>query len=195
MPSPVGHTLSVCIALPILGRGIWQKKASPSLLLASIFVANSPDIDFLAGFLVGAPNQFHHQLTHSFFFALITGILFAVLFSDKDKQQKNSTPQRTRLFLYFTFLATLHLVLDLFCTDTTAPFGLMLLWPLSNEYLISPIALFSDIRRASDTSSFIPSLFSLHNFLAVLQEVGILTGLCLMSWWGETRVRMYSSRP
>ena len=190
MPSPVGHTLSVCVVLPILGRNLWEKKSGLRFVAASVFAANSPDIDFLAGFLAGAPNRFHHQITHSFFFALIMGLLFGLLFSN-GKREKKISSEFPRLFTYFSCLASLHLILDLFCADTTAPFGLMFFWPLSLEYFIAPVSLFSDIRRSSDVGNFIPSLFSLHNGLAVVRETAVLTGLYLITWSAKIRAQKF----
>ena len=191
MPSPVGHSISVALALPLLKPSLREKMMHWRFLLASVFVANSPDIDFLFGFLAGAPNRYHHQFTHSFLFAGVVGLFFAFLFT---KTKKNSGEDFLPLFSYFSFLAVFHIVLDYFCLDTTAPYGVMLFWPWSHAYSISSFPIFFDIQRSSELGQFFPSLPTLHNGMAVLRETSIVAVLALFAqmigrlfWSGSSR--------
>lgn len=178
MPSPVGHSISVALALPLLKPAVREKMMHWPFLLASVFVANSPDIDFLFGFLAGAPNRYHHQFTHSFFFAIMIGFVFALVCT---KTQKKSGEDFLSFFFYFSFLATCHVVLDYFCVDTTAPYGVMLFWPLSHEYSISSFSIFATLHRSSELREFFPSLLSQHNGIAVLREAFIVAALVLFA--------------
>lgn len=184
MPSPVGHSISVALALPLLKPSVREKVMGWPFLFASIFVANSPDIDFLFGFLAGAPNRYHHQFTHSFLFAGVVGLVFALFFTNARKNLKDSF---LPLFFYFSFLAACHVVLDYFCLDTTAPYGVMLFWPWSHTYFISTFPVFSDIQRSSELGQFFQSLPTQHNGMTVLRETFIIAVLVVFAQWGGRR--------
>ena len=73
-----------------------------------------------------------------------------------------------------------HVVLDVLSKDTAPPYGLELLWPISDRFHISPILVFDDIWRGTRSK-----LFGLHNWLAVGREVLVVgppTALVLF-WW------------
>jgi hypothetical protein len=77
-----------------------------------------------------------------------------------------------------------HVLLDMLSKDSAPPYGLELLWPLSEKFYISPILVFDDIWRGS-----FAKLFGLHNWLAVAREtlvVGPPTALAF-SWWMRRR--------
>ncbi len=59
--------------------------------------------------------------------------------------------------------------------DTSIPIGEKLFWPVSNEYFSAPFQFFLDIKRSiSSNYEFIATLFSFHNFLAILIEIAVL---------------------
>jgi inner membrane protein len=166
MCTPAGHTLmgiAVGRSLPkTSGKKFW-------LSLAGIFVfANLPDVDFLLGIPAGNPNRYHHGWTHSLGFVLIVMLLSSLL----------SLGLKKRLdwaWILFSGLIVLsHLLLDYFTIDRRAPYGIQLFWPISKQYMISPIVLFQDVQKSSTNMTFIPSLFSIHNGVTVLTEVLIL---------------------
>ncbi len=167
MPTPIGHTL----AGALIGS---RRPFDWRLFLTTIFVANFPDVDFALGFAVGDPNRYHHGFTHSFVFVLLVAALGSWVYTRK-------RPNRfTFVYAIFASAGISHLILDVLALDTSAPYGCPLLWPFTNEYFISPITLFSDVHRISDTRQFFPSLLNPHNARTVLLEIVFLTPLLVV---------------
>jgi len=174
MPTPVGHVLSGALLYSALSM---RRTLPKRLFLFTLLWAVLPDIDFLFGFWVGNPNRYHHQFTHSLVFVIILGFVGAALLT------KNN---RTQFWLYFVCLSAagvLHLTLDLLAVDTRAPYGAPIFWPFSGHYFISPIRIFSDVHRASDSGAFFKSLFNWHNARTVGIEMLILGPLTVWSYW------------
>jgi inner membrane protein len=169
MPSPIAHTLAGYVVYrvnsdkPVPHRD-WR------MILFYILCANLPDLDFLPGFLIGEPNRFHHGISHSLGFAVLFGILVGLFLHWRRNEGF------LRNFLVFFSLYFSHLILDYLADDTSAPYGEPLWWPISNEYYISPVLIFTDIQRVSSGGrlSFITSLINLHNVWAVTLEFIVL---------------------
>lgn len=184
MPMPVGHSL----AAVILNELKIFKPANSILtsVLLSIALANLADIDYLPGILMGNPNQFHHGFTHSIGAALLVGLVFSVCCYYREAQI-------LRPFIFATSLYFSHVFLDYFSKDTGAPYGVPIFWPLSSEYFISPVLVFSDIHKDSSSSTFLQSLFVRHNALTILREILILVPLALVVLIGK-RIRKTASQ-
>lgn len=169
MPTPVGHTLmgGICYT------GIKSGKFKGSTFLLFIFLANLPDLDYLPGIFIGAPNAYHHAFTHSLGFSLIVGIAFGLF-------AKHTMHQNFWLsFLIVGSLSFSHAVLDYFAADTSLPYGVPIFWPFLSDYFISPFTVFTDVYKGSTNESFINGLKELHNWIAVLREI-----LILLPIWG-----------
>lgn len=138
---------------------------------ASAFAANAADLDFLAGFLVGDPNRFHHGPTHSLIAAVAFGLLATAL-----ANVAGFAPWRR--FGWFMGLSySTHLLLDFVTRGNVEPYyGMKLLWPFSSMPWTPPFHLFMDIRRDAETSSFLPSLVQWHNAKAVALELAVMAG-------------------
>ena len=143
------------------------------LLLFLVF-ANLPDLDFLPGLIAGNPNMYHHGITHSIFFGLVISIAVGVAYSIIRKKDV----LRMSIILFITYAS--HLLLDFLGKDTRQPFGEQLFWPFSSEYYLSPIALFSDVHKASQSDIFLKSLFNWHNLSTMAIEAAILTPILLL---------------
>ncbi len=139
------------------------------------FFAVLPDIDFLFGFVVGDPNRYHHLFTHSFTFVVLTGLAGGWIYS---KLKKESWLKLSAIFIS---AGISHVVLDILALDKREPFGCPLWWPFSNAFVISPVTIFADVSRASDSQYFIQSLFNAHNLKTVLIETVILTPLLIIA--------------
>lgn len=177
MPSPVGHSLMGYIIYGVASRpGAVRKLPLHQwpIILLYLFSANAPDLDFIPGFLVGHPNQYHHGISHSIGFALLFALTFSFLLIllKRDNFWKNFA---ILFCLYFS-----HIFLDYLSIDTTAPYGEPLFWPLSNTYYIAPFAFLPAIQRTSSGSGFIQSLFSAHNLWAASVESFLLLPLILL---------------
>lgn len=167
MPSPIGHSLAGCA---IYAGTNDNYTISWKTLFLYILVANLPDFDFIPGFLLGAPNSFHRGVSHSLGFAFLFGIVLGLLVA------RNTTTRRFfKNMIIFSGLYFSHIFLDLFSMDTSIPIGEKLFWPVSNEYFSAPFHFFLDIKRkVSSNYEFITTLFSFHNFLAILIEIAVL---------------------
>jgi membrane-bound metal-dependent hydrolase YbcI (DUF457 family) len=175
MPTPVAHSLAgAAIALVATRR----RPLDRNLLGASVVAACLADLDFGIGFLLG--KNVHHHFTHSFGFAVLCA--GAAYFLARDH------PQFHAKVLGASYLS--HVLLDLLSKDTAPPFGLQILWPLSEEFHISPILVFDDIWRGS-----LAKLFGLHNWLAVAREVLIVGPAAVIALWSWKRGQRYSKNP
>jgi membrane-bound metal-dependent hydrolase YbcI (DUF457 family) len=70
-----------------------------------------------------------------------------------------------------------HIFLDWLGADTSPPLGVMALWPISQEYFVSPLPIMPAISRRY----WLPG-FWMHNLGALLFEVAVLTPLVLAAW-------------
>jgi inner membrane protein len=163
MPTPIGHSLTGYLIYRATGEEQGHRRWS--MLALYLLGANSPDLDFIPGMLVGESGRYHHGPSHSLGFAILFGLVvsLAILFL-----RLGDVIRKSIIFfsLYFS-----HVILDYFSTDTSLPYGVPLLWPLSAEYYIAPFAFLPDIQRAPLLGmQFIASFFSLHNLWAVTVE-------------------------
>ena len=164
MPSPVGHCLIGLGSAQLVHRG----RTRLILLAVILITAIAPDFDFIPGLLIGDINRFHHGPSHSIGFALAYALLGALLLRfNSDFRHFRST---------FTLLLVVylsHLLADLMSVDHGAPYGIPLLWPISDQYLISPVSLFMKIEHGpygGDTATVMANIFSWHNLIAVTVE-------------------------
>ena len=167
MASPVGHSL--CGYLIFTSTQEKGKKINWTELLIFVVIANLADIDYLFGFVVGRPNVYHHQFTHSITMAVIVAAIAALIFQYKNP--KNFL----RLFIIFFLLYSSHIFIDFFTKDTSFQYGEQLLWPFSNNYYLSSISIFRDVHKAQTSVEFFPALFSYYNFITVLTETVIIS--------------------
>ena len=166
MCTPVGHSL---VGYTILlsrhdknGRGWWM------VVFSAMVISNLPDVDFLFGYIVGHPNQYHHLWTHSLVFALLAGLFFGFGY----RVFKRRAGIRVGFLVFAVILS--HVVLDLFTKDTSPPYGMQLFWPVSRGFFISPVTIFREVSKSSASGTFLKSLFCWHNLWTVLSEVGLL---------------------
>lgn len=179
MPSPIAHSLAG-IALGETKQTSLTRSQIISFYLWSIFFANSPDLDFIPGFFAGNPNLYHHGITHSLGSGIFVAFAFGWIFSKYLGSYKKGV-----LLLFLLYLS--HLVLDYLTVDTRLPIGEPLFWPVSHRYLISPVLIFSDVQKTSNSGTFLHSLFVRHNFLGMIREFLILFPFVvappLWRWW------------
>jgi inner membrane protein len=181
MPSPVGHSLAGLIIYQIAPE--IQGLARRQVIALYLFAANAPDLDFVPGLIAGAPNRFHHGISHSMGLALLFAGLATLVLRRFDRQRL------WRHFLVFFSLYLSHLILDYLSADYGAPYGVPLFWPASNTYYMSPLVLFSDIHRSTTTTQFFPSLLSAHNLWSVSRECLVLVPILLLVLARRSRMR------
>lgn len=108
MDSLTHIALGACIGDAMLGRQIGKR----AMLLGAI-AASIPDIDFIAGFWTSTSGDLlaHRGFTHSFLFAIIMSVLFALV-SEKIHRPHNISARKWMFF--FGLQIFLHLFLDAF---------------------------------------------------------------------------------
>jgi inner membrane protein len=135
--TPIGHSLAGITALAVGPR----RHAMPLFLLA-VVMANAPDLDFLPGLLVGQPALYHQDVTHSLGFAAAAALVGALVVRRLDIPF--AAGYRVGLIAYAS-----HLALDLLGPDSRPPFGIPLLWPLSQAHVLSPVTVLPGVGHAA----------------------------------------------
>ena len=164
MPSPIGHSL---LALAICGMKAPPTLRAPWWWMLILIAAVAPDLDFLPGIIIGEPNRFHQGPTHSISGAFCFAAGLWVLIK----------PVRIReaTILFFVYLS--HLIADMLAEDLGAPYGILLLWPFSDQYFLSPVSLFSNFSHGGHgdgLTGVLGDILSTHNLWTIALEVIIV---------------------
>jgi membrane-bound metal-dependent hydrolase YbcI (DUF457 family) len=172
VPTPVAHSLAGGIIYFLQPRNIPKSwKYFLAGILFFIFYSNLPDLDFLPGIWCGSMNKYHHGFTHSICFllcvALLTGIAGKYTFR----------MSFWRVVMVSFLLLELHLFMDYMTGDNKAPYGVMLFWPFSHTYYISPLSLFP----AFPQRTCLMDLFKLVNMKAYVYEIEVMLPLFLLA--------------
>lgn len=161
-----------------MGWAIARPAATRRALLvqASIFAAigSAPDLDLLIGR--------HSRETHSLGAAVIAATVAAAW-------RWPIADTRARIFLAALCAWFSHPMMDALSPDTSAPIGVMIMWPFSREHWLTGWALFWPIWRDIHSSKF----FS-HNSGAVLRELAIMLPVTALVWWTRRRRSAVSVR-
>jgi len=144
MPSPVGHSMiglsiGLLYAWPrgsLTERWVATAKRHRFPLFLSVLLANLPDIDYVPGVLSGDINAYHHQFTHTLGWVVLVAAGVWMIW----KAYRPAVGGREAVFV-FACLAS-HVIADAFTDDSSYPFGVMLLWPLTSEYYTAPQHIF-----------------------------------------------------
>lgn len=162
MPSPAGHALGALAVGWMVGGHAQTRRVTVqrSLWIAAIGLA--PDLDLLVGR--------HSAETHSLGAAILAGGLAALL-------RWPVADGRWRIFWTVALAWLSHPILDFFGQDNTAPYGVMLLWPVSYEHFLSSINVFDPISRRWWLPGFVA-----HNTLAMGRELLMLGPVAGLAW-------------
>ena len=174
MPTPIAHSVAGIAAAATLAPR--RKLDLPAVVLVSL-LAILPDLDFLGGFLVGAPHRFHRGPTHS-----ILGIVLIAIIASPMLRRFASTGQvdGRRAFLVawglgFAVLLT-HLIADAVMPDPGGGVGVPMLWPITNRQFSATLPLPEwlanalEIRFDGSTAWFLATLFSARTAVVFLLE-------------------------
>jgi inner membrane protein len=178
MATPLGHALAGYAVYNFTNAA--QGRGDLSLTLLCVFMATAPDLDFLPGLLVGKPALYHQGITHSLGAALLASLAAAGVWG-----------LRRRSFLAVfrcCFIAYLsHLILDLLGTDKRPPYGIPLLWPISNEHFVSPVPILLGVRHAATattpTQEWALALLHPHNLAAIAWETIVVLPFIWLGQW------------
>lgn len=187
MPLPVGHSLSGYLIY--LGAERKISLRGWKIILLYLLCANLPDLDILPGYLLGRPNLYHHGISHSIGLAVVVGLLAAGAVYWTKRQSAG------RVFLIAFGLYFGHVLLDTLIVDTTPPYGVQLLWPLSRNYYISPVLIFPTVYKADTSGAFWGSLIHPGNLRLIGVELLYFVPPILLVRRILGRPRMSRNRP
>jgi inner membrane protein len=184
MPSPVGHALAGA-AVALLSRRFTPLTGSKFPVSGARFVvpgfrfgfvavcalaAALPDADFLL------PMR-HRGPSHSVGVAALVGLTtYAWL------KFARSRGDAGRVALAIALAYGTHVLFDWLGADSSAPRGLMALWPFSSAFYISDLDVFDSVDRRYWLDGFWR-----RNVIAVTREVAILVPLVGIAWWFSRR--------
>jgi inner membrane protein len=169
MATPLGHALAGYAVYNFTKAA--QERDDLSLKLLCVFTATAPDLDFLPGLLLGKPALYHQDITHSLGAAFLTGLGAAGVWGLRSR----SFPAVFRC-CFIAYLS--HLILDLLGPDKRPPYGIPLLWPISEEHFISPVPILLGVRHAAtataSTQEWVLGFLHLHNLAAIAWEMVVV---------------------
>ena len=130
----------------------------------------APDIDLLLGITV------HRGPTHSLAAACVAGAIAWLSVGSSAHGGLGVT--RLRFALAVAAAYATHTLTDWLAADTTAPMGLMVFWPLTDEYYIGPFPVFLAVSRRY----WLVETWLL-NVRALIRELLIFGPLVWIAWW------------
>jgi inner membrane protein len=147
MPSPIAHSAAgyAIYKLHPKAKSVFKPGATNLAVFYYVFVANAPDLDFIAQLFTA--QKLHRGLTHSLSFAIFFSLLLSFIYLF-------FKGRKLRTFI----VITLTLYCSHLCLDTLSPVGLPLLEPISDSLFKFPITLFPNVHHSRgflDSSHFI----------------------------------------
>lgn len=143
------------------GRRPWPESVRQAIVFSVVGLL--PDLDLLFGV--------HSGPTHSIGAAIIAAVM-----------AWGVSGFRARPLMVVAIFAAYasHICLDWLGDDTSAPLGIMALWPFSHEYFMSPVTLMPAISRRY----WLPGFWA-HNLRALALELAVLVPITIAVWWGR----------
>lgn len=181
MATPLGHSLLGVAA----GALACERVTKVNWRLVGLFIlaGNAPDLDFVPGLLIGDINRFHQGASHSF----VAAAVFALIAASLAPWFRVSRP---RIIVAVSAAYVSHLVLDLFCRDARAPYGIPLFWPFHAGHFAGPFTIFSGIRHGVPGDGLgvvLQEIFSPANFAALGVEFTVMFPvLIVVFYWRRT---------
>jgi membrane-bound metal-dependent hydrolase YbcI (DUF457 family) len=140
----------------------------PALLAGALVMANAPDLDFLPGLLAGAPVAYHRGVTHTL------GALVVVSLTAWAVARLLRSGSAWWWGLAAGAAYGSHLLVDCLTVDAIPPYGIQLLWPLTDAWLHAPFSLFGEIIvDQSGRAAFLHSLLTPTALVVWGREVGL----------------------
>jgi membrane-bound metal-dependent hydrolase YbcI (DUF457 family) len=168
MPTPIGHALA---GLAVAGVGRRFKPLTTPQVAWLAALACAPDLDLTLRFVDGLNH--HRGPSHSLGAALIAGLAVWGM----RRLGIGSLPGGLAAAAAWGS----HVLLDFAGLDTSPPFGVMALWPLSDGFYISSVPVFFDIPRSFSAAAI------RHNLVAVAIEVLVLAPTTWICWRNHRR--------
>jgi len=187
MATPIGHGLAGYLVYR--GMAKCHSENSRLLLFLCVCLAISPDLDFVPGILEGTPALYHQGISHSLVFAGGAGLI-ASLGYQFYSGQKGILFANWRIF---SLAYMSHLIIDLVGPDGRPPYGIPLLWPITEATYLSPIQILWGMKHAKSTSmstvEWVSGIVDPYNLVAVSIEVAVVLPWILLVLYGQRRTR------
>ncbi len=165
MPSPIGHSLGALATGWLAAGPARPRRALVTQAALLTLIGLAPDLDLLIGR--------HSMETHSIGAAVLAGALAAWL-------RLPIATSRRGIFLSASLAWLSHPILDMLALDTTAPLGVMFLWPFTSEHVQTGWSVFAAISRRYWVEGFVA-----YTVLAVLRELAILAPILAVAWFSR----------
>jgi hypothetical protein len=142
--------------------------------LTYMAIANLPDVDFLVGFVVGAPGVYHRGFSHTLVAALVFGaaagtVSWGVL-------RERWWPAAVA----FAAAYGSHLLVDAFTVDARPPTGAPFFWPFSDAYYLAPVTIFHEILiDGRSRLGFVDSVVGWPTAMVLAREIVIAAAIVL----------------
>ncbi len=161
MPSPVGHALGgLAVGLIASSRPEWR------WLAVCACAAMLPDVDFLL------PIR-HRGPSHSIGAAAIVGAAaFAAMKLFAEARDAG------RMCVVIAAAYATHVLLDWLGADSSAPRGLMALWPFSTGSYVSDLDVFNSV----DRRYWLPGFWR-RSAISLARELVVLGPFVVLAWW------------
>jgi len=140
MPSPIAH-ISAGYAIYRLYKHKLPKSSYrfsniPTFLLLTAAISMLPDLDSLFGLIFRDMERYHNNFSHSLAFGLLVALIFSGIAYWKYRSHLGGW------FMISLLSYELHVIMDVF----TGERGVMLLWPLVQDRISSPVKLFIGVQ-------------------------------------------------
>lgn len=181
MPTPLGHALAGLAAGTAASGGRTILGPIKDLVFFAGFGVLA-DVDFIPGLILGEGSGWHRGMSHSITAAAVAGLL-AWLWA-------RHRPNGGRLALGALAAYASHVLLDYLNVDTRPPFGIPLLWPFSQEYMLAHHAIFLDVKRHALTWAIVK-----HDLMAMAWETLLLGPPAILAlFWRRMKCRRSKGR-
>ena len=141
-----------------------------------MLVGNLPDMDFLAGFMIGFPGMLHRGVSHTVLAAVLFGVA-AGGFASWRRGERFGAVAMAFGAAYFS-----HLAIDFFTIDTRPPAGAQFLWPFSSAYFISPVTIFMEISIDGRTrAGFLSTVLAWPTVVVLVREI-VIAAVAVGTW-------------
>lgn len=206
MATPVGHALAGLVVASLAHCADGPHAEAPAtvksmgaqlrqflyvrgpIVALAVFMALAPDLDLIPGMLQGQPILYHGGVSHS----LGSGILLSLLAVWLWRRFGFAfSAGSCKIFIISLLAFSTHLLLDMMGPDGREPYGIPLLWPLSNMRFLAPTPILLGVHHTSNTTAgfaeFLSGVFSLHNIIAIVWECALTVPLIIFGEWYSSR--------
>lgn len=149
MPSPIAHSAIGYVMYRIYGKHVPRVNLTlfavlPRLLIITVWFSLLPDVDSIAGVILGDFGRYHNSATHSIIIGFLVSLSIAAVMR---------LTFRENFWIWFSLSILCyqtHILMDMF----TFGRGVMVLWPLTSIRYKPPIYLFYGFHWSDGLISF-----------------------------------------